>query len=75
MEKFTLSGDHKGYYALHREEHKHYFLCTECHRRIELTDCPLHDYKQTLQDKLGLEIRTHSLHLAGLCNTCKGREK
>ena len=75
LERFTLSDIHKHYYALHSHAHQHYFLCTHCHQRIEVTGCPLSEYQRTLQETLGLEITAHSLQLSGLCSDCKGKKR
>lgn len=51
--------------------HEHYLICTQCSRRIPLTDCPLEELERTLSQQTGFLISGHSLTLYGTCPQCR----
>ncbi|MBQ4258438.1 MAG: transcriptional repressor [Clostridia bacterium] len=53
--------------------HEHYLICTECGRRIALSDCPLEEVERKLSEQTGFLISGHSLSLYGICPVCRER--
>ena len=58
-----------------REEHGHYLVCTQCHSRIRLQECPLTAMEKQLERETGFSIDRHQLTLYGKCPACRKREK
>ena len=58
-----------------REEHGHYLVCTQCHSRIRLQECPLTAMEKELERETGFSIDRHQLTLYGKCPACRKREK
>lgn len=51
--------------------HGHYLICTGCHTKIRIDDCPLQAMEQTLKEDTGFEIDRHDLTLYGKCPNCQ----
>ena len=62
--------DEEIYYAI-KEEHGHYFTCVKCHKREEITDCPLETLEQKFEQEKGYEILEHTVLINGICDECK----
>lgn len=72
--KTTLSTEDNAVYELKKSSHKHYAVCTKCHRKIPIKTCPLHDISAAVKDSLpGFEITGHQLEILGICNECKNK--
>ncbi|MGI6248103.1 MAG: Fur family transcriptional regulator [Acutalibacteraceae bacterium] len=70
VEKTVLPGEEKAAFELNRNEHKHYALCTGCHKVIDFPDCPLEDYQTKLGDSIGFTVSSHRLEIYGTCKDC-----
>ena len=57
-----------------REGHGHYLVCTQCHSRIRLHECPLSAMEEKLEEETGFSIDRHQLTLYGKCPACKKHE-
>jgi Fur family ferric uptake transcriptional regulator len=56
-------------YELNRHEHKHYAVCSGCHKRLDLESCPLKDAE--LDTKKGVfHVTGHRLEVYGYCEDC-----
>ena len=57
-----------------REGHGHYLVCTQCHRKIRLHECPLSAIEEQLEEETGYSIDRHQLTLYGKCPICKKKK-
>ncbi|MDO5043890.1 MAG: Fur family transcriptional regulator [Coriobacteriia bacterium] len=69
MKETTLEGSMN--YQLSRENHSHYIICTRCHTKIDLGNCPLDKLSDSIQKATGFTVTGHSLELSGLCPDCQ----
>ena len=58
-----------------KDDHGHYLVCTQCHSRVRLHECPLSAMEEKLEEEMGFSIDRHQLTLYGKCPACKEREK
>ena len=58
-----------------KDDHGHYLVCTQCHSRVRLHECPLSAMEEKLEEETGYSIDRHQLTLYGKCPACKEREK
>lgn len=58
-----------------KDDHGHYLVCTHCHNRVRLHECPLSAMEEKLEEETGFSIDRHQLTLYGICPACKEREK
>ncbi len=73
-ESFILHCDGHGterYYASADVGHRHWFHCESCHRFTDLGDCMLSELIARFELDRGVDIRSHSLSLTGVCAACK----
>ncbi len=54
--------------------HGHYLVCTQCHKRIRLHECPLSAIEEQLEEQTGYSIDHHQLTLYGKCPICKKKD-
>ena len=73
VEKTTWMGDGTVVYELKREEHTHYAVCLECHKRIPLQKCPF-AHLHLEKENGDFTITSHKLELYGYCKDCKTAE-
>lgn len=60
-------------YTLSQNQHKHYAVCMNCHKVIELENCPLeHFVPQLSEDKF--HVTGHRLELYGYCKDCEKKK-
>ncbi len=57
-------------YQLNNESHKHLFICTNCHKRITLQNCPLEKAIDVLSKENNFKVCSHNIELYGLCFKC-----
>ena len=57
-------------YSLAREQHGHYLVCTGCHAKIKLCDCPLSGMERTIAEETGFTVESHTLTIYGKCPKC-----
>lgn len=75
VEKTTWMGEGVVVYELRREDHKHYAVCLDCHRRIMLEHCPLHisgGHGHQGMEEVGddFTVVSHKVELYGYCKDC-----
>lgn len=63
-------GDGVVRYSLAREQHGHYLVCTGCHAKIKLCDCPLSGMERTIAEETGFTVESHTLTIYGKCPKC-----
>ena len=71
VESTTWIGDDTVVYELHREEHRHYAVCLECHKRIPLQHCPF-AHAADVDDFI---VTGHKIEIYGYCKDCKEPKK
>lgn len=54
------------FYVINKEEHKHFIHCINCHEKIPIEICPIHDI-----ENIGYKIISHQVILNGLCPKCQ----
>ena len=59
-------------YELTPHTHRHYAICTQCHKMIPLADCPLKDLSPQLVHE-DFTITGHNLEIYGLCHECQAK--
>jgi Fur family ferric uptake transcriptional regulator len=65
-----------GCYRFDGNPENHYHVrCSICGRVDDISDAPLEDIEQAIQEKCGYEILTHRLEFIGICPDCQKKEK
>jgi len=57
------------YYELNRNRHRHYAVCVNCHKVIEMDNCPMESFIPKLADS-GFHVLGHRLEMYGYCRDC-----
>lgn len=57
------------------DEHGHYLVCTQCHQRVRLMECPLSAVESKLEKQTGFLIDRHHLTIYGKCPKCRLHKK
>lgn len=70
-----IRNDKKSYYTLNLEKHKHSLICDMCKEEIVLDFCPINQISQNIKDKIGFDIKMHSLQITGICKKCSKNKK
>ena len=73
VSKITLMDRDVALYSLNREEHGHFAICVQCHRLIEMKNCPMEAFEPLLADE-DFRVVGHRLELFGYCRECEGDE-
>ncbi len=58
-------------YELNRHQHKHYAVCVDCHKVIQMRNCPIDLFVPELEDS-EFQITGHNLEIFGHCGACAG---
>lgn len=64
-------GRRKRYELLEPAEHHEHLVCEDCGAVIEFRDTELEDAIDSAADKLGFEMRQHSVEILGICAQCR----
>lgn len=70
-----IRNDKKSYYTLNLENHKHHLICDMCKKEIVLDFCPINQISQKIKDKIGFDIKMHSIQISGICKKCNKNKK
>ena len=70
----VLSNSDMALYEITPHQHRHYAVCTECHRMIPLHNCPVVSTPHDLEDT-GFEVTGHNLEIYGVCSECQKHHK
>ena len=57
-------------YVLLPEGHHHHFVCTNCHRTIEIEDCGLEAIARRIEARLDVQLTGHLVEFYGVCAEC-----
>lgn len=74
IEGFFLSCSHCGkerYYISSSLGHIHFFHCEKCHTFTSVGECFFEPVKKPMEKKYGFRIDHHSIHISGLCSSCR----
>lgn len=68
----SIGGDGVAYYQFNHEghNHSHYIVCSGCHKRVVVEDCPLEEVSKKLVEQTGFTITGHNLEFVGECPDC-----
>jgi Fur family ferric uptake transcriptional regulator len=68
----TILPDSRGQaYSLVASGHTHVLVCLRCHRKVDLSSCPLGEFEKNVASRTGFDILGHRLELYGLCRECR----
>jgi Fe2+ or Zn2+ uptake regulation protein len=58
------------YYKIRSHEHKHYLVCKNCHKMIEI-DCHVDSFLEIETKKHHFKVESHDLTVYGYCEKCQ----
>ncbi len=71
----TICGDGAARYEYKENSHvhRHYLICMDCNKKIELTGCPINALERGIAEETGFEVTGHNLEIYGYCKACGQR--
>jgi Fe2+/Zn2+ uptake regulation proteins len=67
--KINMMNNEMAVYELNRFKHKHYAVCMNCHKIIEIENCPMEKFIPIIEDD-DFRVVGHNLEIYGLCKDC-----
>ncbi len=58
-------------YELFSKADHHHFVCEDCGKIEDISDCNIEKLEKTIRAKKGLLVKRHSLEFFGLCKNCQ----
>jgi len=58
-------------YRLCGDDHHHHFVCSRCHRVVEIGDCRIDAWLDDLAGRHGFDVTGHRVELEGVCAGCR----
>ena len=58
-------------YRLCTESHHHHLVCSSCHRVVEVEQCGLGTWLDTVTKQHGFVATDHRVEITGLCRACR----
>jgi Fur family ferric uptake transcriptional regulator len=58
-------------YRLCTESHHHHLVCSSCHRVVEVEQCGLGSWLDTVTKAHGFVATDHRVEITGICSTCR----
>jgi|SRR2546422_7400480 len=58
-------------YRLCTDSHHHHFVCSSCHRVVEVEECGLGSWLDEVSSRHGFVATGHSVEISGLCAACR----
>lgn len=52
-------------------EHRHYLICMNCKKAVQLPHCPFENLERELSRETGFDIAEHRLEIFGYCPECR----
>lgn len=68
--KTTMMNNEMAVYELNRFQHKHYAVCTSCHKIITMENCPMEEFIPKFVGE-DFYVTGHNLEVFGLCKDCR----
>jgi Fur family ferric uptake transcriptional regulator len=72
VSRIALPGGDQALYELRVAGHRHYALCTGCHRVIPMDNCPVEHFAPSISEE-GFRVTGHSVEIYGQCKNCRER--
>ena len=69
-----IKNDGKTAFSIKKEEHQHILVCSICHKKIFLKECPFKAVKADVYSETGFLIEDHNIELYGICSDCQNRQ-
>lgn len=67
--KTTVMDNSLVYYELNRHQHRHYAVCVNCHKVIEMDNCPMDTFVPKLAES-EFHVLGHKVEMYGYCKDC-----
>ncbi len=67
--KTTVMDNDMAFFELNRHKHRHYAVCVDCHKIEEFSDCPIKEFKPSLNDG-EFRVLGHKVEMYGYCRDC-----
>ena len=67
--KTTVMDSSMAFYELNREQHRHYAVCVNCRRVIELVNCPMEKFVPEIAES-DFHVLGHKVEMYGYCKDC-----
>ncbi len=58
-------------YRVCGDDHHHHFVCSRCHRVVEIGDCRIDAWLDDLAGRHGFDVTGHRVELEGVCAGCR----
>jgi Fur family transcriptional regulator, ferric uptake regulator len=58
-------------YRLCGDHHHHHLVCTSCHQVVELDECGLDGWLESVAARTDFEPTDHRIEILGLCSNCR----
>ncbi len=71
--KPLIKEDSTACFTLNHHEHKHYLICSNCKKMLEIEFCPFDDYEKRIENETNFTITNHKFELFGICPSCKDK--
>ncbi len=67
--KTTVMDSSMAFYELNREKHRHYAVCVNCRKVIELVNCPMEKFVPEIAES-DFRVLGHKVEISGYCKDC-----
>lgn len=57
------------FYELNRNQHRHYAVCVNCHKVVELVNCPMEKFVPEIAES-DFRVLGHRIEMYGYCRDC-----
>jgi len=71
--KTTLTGSDMALYERNRDQHRHYAVCLNCHKVVEMDNCPMDEFVPNLADS-DFHVVGHKFEMYGYCKECEKKK-
>lgn len=58
------------YEILNTKKHNHYIICEKCGKMSTLSNCPIDEYKNSIEKETGYKLENHFIEFIGICPDC-----
>lgn len=70
-----VGNDGKAVFSIPKERHRHVLVCTKCHKRIYIDECPYEGANKDVLDKTGFLITNERTEIYGVCQDCRKKKQ
>lgn len=71
--KTTIPDCEMALYEINKNQHRHYALCLNCHKVVEMDNCPLEKFTPRFTEN-DFQVLGHKLEMYGYCKDCKEKK-